>query len=164
MYHYLCVCVCVYTFKCKSYIHWYLLFQSRVNMISSACVENCIFSSTMFILSLFVVGHRNAALHDTEVLLSIWNICLNFLSHNALRDPYFRPFLVNELDPQYLLHDRRKVYEVLWHYILRSLNLFLCQTRLADIGFINIYWWDMRILLVQGINSVDVLILGWPEI
>lgn len=24
----------------------------------------------------------------------------------------FRPFLINELEPQHLLHDRRKVYEV----------------------------------------------------
>lgn len=27
----------------------------------------------------------------------------------------FRPFLVNELEPQYLLHDRSKVYEVLYN-------------------------------------------------
>lgn len=34
-----------------------------------------------------------------------------------------RPFLVNELEPQYLLHDRRKVYEVLFP-LENSFNTF----------------------------------------
>lgn len=37
----------------------------------------------------------------------------------------FRPFLVNELEPQYLLHDRRKVYEV--HMGLLSFLLRLSE-------------------------------------
>ncbi|KHG11414.1 Ppip5k1 [Gossypium arboreum] len=36
---------------------------------------------------------------------------LHFGDRVILEDPIERPFLVNELEPQHLLHDRRKVYE-----------------------------------------------------
>ncbi|XP_028100084.1 inositol hexakisphosphate and diphosphoinositol-pentakisphosphate kinase VIP1-like [Camellia sinensis] len=35
------------------------------------------------------------------------------VTQNAVHPLFFRPFLVNELGPQHLLHDRRKVYECL---------------------------------------------------
>lgn len=55
----------------------------------------------------------------------------------SLSGPLSRPFLVNELEPQHLLHDRRKVYEV-WLWIssyqgfplspsIHLLNVFLCM-------------------------------------
>lgn len=43
-------------------------------------------------------------------LYKLWHHCGQLMIINYLL--CLRPFLVNELEPQYLLHDRRKVYEV----------------------------------------------------
>ncbi|OAO95866.1 hypothetical protein AXX17_AT5G14550 [Arabidopsis thaliana] len=46
-----------------------------------------------------------------------------------------KPFLVNELDPQYLLHDRRKVYEVT---ILHCMKVGLCISNHHVIFFFHV--------------------------
>jgi inositol hexakisphosphate/diphosphoinositol-pentakisphosphate kinase len=54
-----------------------------------------------------------------------------------------RPFLVNELEPQYLLHDRRKVYEVFQCLLLHSIECIILHFCLYTLGltfFVEIPW------------------------
>ena len=46
-----------------------------------------------------------------------------------------RPFLVNELEPQYLLHDRRKVYEVL----LWNSCVFYCTPLNSSLSSVHVH-------------------------